>query len=280
MAGPDLHIHSTASDGTLTPRDIVQRAASLGLPAIAITDHDTVAGVAAARDAALAYGLRVIPAVELSAGVGDRGVHVLGFFIDPTDPIFERRLAALRSVRLERAERIVASLRDAGHGVSLHDVLDAAGGGAVGRAHVAHVLVSAGIASSVGDAFNRMLGKGRPHYVAKPLADVAEVVGWMAEAGGIAVVAHPSLSRIDDLLPQLIAAGIAGIEAHHGSHDVATRTRYARLASENGLIVTGGSDFHGDDAEGGPLGSAAVPPEVLDALVERHARAEALRSRS
>ncbi|MDZ4167856.1 MAG: PHP domain-containing protein [Coriobacteriia bacterium] len=270
MPGPDLHIHSNASDGALAPQEIVARAAALGLPAIAITDHDTVAGVGAALEAGRDRTLEVIPAVELSAGLDGRGMHILGYFIDSADQTLATRLTHLRSVRIDRAERIVASLQRGGLDVTLHDVLDAADGGAVGRAHIAHVLVATGHAASVSDAFDRLLGSGRPHYVPKPTGTAAEVIGWIREAGGVAVVAHPALSGIDDLIGHLASLGIVGIEAYHGSHDHETRQRYVRLAAAYGLVCTGGSDFHGDDAEGNPLGSADVPDTVLVSLRAAH----------
>lgn len=272
MSGPDLHIHSTASDGALPPAEVVCRAAHLGLPALAITDHDTVAGVDAALAAGRDLGMRVIPAVELSAGLDGRGIHILGYFIDHTDETLASRLTQLRAVRIERAERIVDSLQRAGLRVTMHDVLDAADGGAVGRAHVAQVLVAHGHAESVSDAFGRLLGSGQPHYVPKPIGTVAEVVGWIRQAGGLAVIAHPALSALDDLVSELASFGISGIEAYHASHDAITRERYVRMAAAHDLIATGGSDFHGDEAEGNPLGSADVPDAVLEELDAAHRR--------
>jgi predicted metal-dependent phosphoesterase TrpH len=266
VSGPDLHIHSTASDGTLAPAEIVARAAALGLPAIAVTDHDTVAGVGPALGAGRDLGIPIIPGVELSADVAGRSVHLLGYGIDHTSAPLLARLERLRHQRVERAERIVASLREGGLDVALRDVLGAADGGAVGRAHIAHALVNAGYAESLDDAFDRLIGTDRPHYVAKPVGDAAEVIGWIGAAGGIAVLAHPALSAADDLVPTLVAAGLAGIEAYHGRHDAPTRERYRILAAEHGLIVTGGSDFHGDEAGGTAIGSADVPEGVLDDL--------------
>lgn len=265
MRGCDLHIHSTASDGILAPAQIVERAAEAGLDAIAITDHDTVSGVAEAMAAGTRLGVRVIPAVELSAALDERGMHIIGYFIDHTDPELGERLAHLRSVRLARAERIVESLRQADLPVTLEDVLRAAEGGAVGRAHIAQVLVDTGHAATVRDAFDRLLGSGRPHYVPKPVGSVTEVLGWIRDAGGIAVVAHPALSGIDDLVPALAEAGVTGIEAYHASHDAETRARYLDLARRHGLVATGGSDFHGPSA-GNPLGSAPVPACAVDEL--------------
>lgn len=272
MPGPDLHIHSTASDGALTPAEVVARAAALGIAVIAITDHDTVAGIDEAVEAGRDLGVRVIPGVELSAGIDGRGVHVLGYHIDHTREALSVELARLRAVRIERAAHIVDSLASSGLDLSMHDVLDAADGGAVGRAHIAQVLVSAGHASSVSDAFARLLGSGRPHYVPKPVGSLAQVVGWIHDAGGVAVLAHPALSEVDDLIGSLAGHGVVGIEAYHASHDRPTRERYVALAREHGLICTGGSDFHGDQSDGNPLGSADVPDSVaadLDACRDR-----------
>lgn len=265
--GPDLHIHSTASDGTLAPRDIVDRAARQGIPAIAITDHDTVAGVEEAIAEGARRGVTVVPAVELSAGAGERGMHIIGYFIDHTDPVLLDRLERLRATRLRRAHAMVQALRDAGLAIDLADVLAAADGGAVGRAHVAQTLVRAGHATSIADAFERMLGHGRPFYVPKPVAPPATVIGWIRDAGGIAVLAHPGVSGVDDLIDRLASWGLGGIEAYHTDHDDAERERYLRRASELGLLVTGGSDFHGDDRPGGGLGSAQVPESVLGPLL-------------
>jgi predicted metal-dependent phosphoesterase TrpH len=271
MPGPDLHTHSTASDGALAPAGLVARAAGLGLPAIAITDHDTVAGVAAAIAAGAQFGIDVIAGVELSAGMGDESVHILGYFIDHTNADLLERLVELRAIRLERAERIVRALNDGGIGVSIDDVLRIADGGAVGRAHVAQLLVEQGHVGSVPDAFRQLLGSSAPYYVPKPVFSPREVIGWITAANGVAVLAHPGLSRADALIPALVAEGIIGLEAYHGAHDAEQRVHYERLAAAHGLIATGGSDFHGDDHEGGELGSADVPEGSLDALYAAHA---------
>lgn len=276
MSGPDLHLHSTASDGTCTPARLVALARAAGLPAIALTDHDSVGGIDAAIDAAAGTTLAIIPGVELSAGIGDRGIHILGYFIDHHDTTLLDRLEHLRRVRLERAERIVWALARDGYTISLDDVLGLAADGAVGRAHIAQLLVAAGYVATVSEAFKTLLGSSAPYYVPKPVSTPEEVVRWIGEAGGVAVVAHPGLSKIADLIPRLVDAGIAGIEAYHGSHDATTTEYYASLAREHGLIATGGSDFHAEDRDGASPGSANVPDHVLADLVsarERLARA-------
>jgi len=267
VLGPDLHIHSTASDGTLTPGEVVARAAALGLPAISLTDHDSVDGVGEALEAGTRLGIRIIPAVELSAGADVRSMHVLGYFIDHKDPVLGERLERLRAVRLERARRMVEALAHAGYGIAIADVLLEADGGAIGRAHVARTLVARGYVGSLPEAFDRFLSRGRPFYVPKPVAEPHDVISWIREAGGIAVLAHPGVSEVDDLIEGLVARGLAGIEAYHRDHDDAERTRYLALATRLDLLVTGGSDFHGEERPNGGLGSADVPPDVLDQLL-------------
>lgn len=271
MPGPDLHVHSTASDGALTPVELIARAERLSVPAIALTDHDTVDGVAAALEAAAQTSVTLIPGVELSAGIGDRAVHILGYHIDHTSTMLLAKLVELRAIRLERAERILSALKAGGIEIAFADVLDAADGGAVGRAHIAQQLVDSGYAESVPHAFKTMLGSSAPYYVPKPVSSPADVIGWIHAAGGVAVLAHPKLSVADDLLPVLVDAGICGIEAYHGSHDAETRAHYEGLAARFGLIATGGSDFHGDQHEGGELGSAHVPIGAVAALATAHA---------
>lgn len=266
MPGPDLHLHSSASDGAYRPAELVRRAQAAGLPAISITDHDTVAGTAEALSAAQDMPLVVISGVELSAGHGDRGMHILGYHVDHTDVRFQDRLAGLRSVRIQRAERIVYALAHDGFRITVDEVLAVADGGSVGRAHIARLLVDSGQAPSVSDAFRTLLGKSAPYFVPKPVHAPEEMLEWIAEAGGVGVLAHPGLSRVDDLIGPLVDAGLAGIEVYHPAHDAAHTARYAELAASLGLIATGGSDFHGLDRQGDAMGRADVPERVVHDL--------------
>lgn len=270
MPGPDLHLHSTASDGLLSPAELVAEAARLKLPAIALTDHDTVSGVSDAIAAADTTGVAVIPAVELSSGVDDRDLHILGYHIDHADPMLNARLSDLRAIRVERAERIVSALQRDGYSIATADVLAAASGGALGRSHIARVLIDAGHVSSVDEAFRTLLGSSAAYYVPKPVAEPAEVIGWIREAGGVAVLAHPGLAGADNLIGDLVEAGLVGLEVYHSSHDAAARSRYAHLARSFGLIATGGSDFHGSGREGADIGTADVPVHVTEALAAAH----------
>lgn len=267
----DLHVHTTASDGTLTPAETVAHAAAHGLTAIAITDHDSVEGVAEALAAAdaLESAPLVIPGVELSAVHDDRDVHVLGYFVDHTDQAFLTHLEDLRGARLRRARRIVSALTEAGYVIDLPHVLALSSGGAVGRSHVARALVEQGMVADVTDAFSRLLGRGRPFYVPKDVRTPAEAVTLVRDAGGVPVLAHPGVTGCEHLAADLVSAGLAGIEAYHSEHDDETSRRCVTLAARLGLIVTGGSDFHGPESPNGQIGGTSVPRGVLAALYQR-----------
>jgi len=264
----DLHTHSTASDGTLAPAALIAAAKDAGLDAISLCDHDSVAGTAEALSAGREYGITVIPGVELSAETGGISVHILGYFIDHTDPDLERLLGSLRDVRLERARAIVQVLAQGGYDLKLEDVLSFTDGGSVGRAHVAMALVDAGHVPTVGAAFSRMLGRGRPFYVPKPVAEPEAVIETIRGAGGLAVLAHPGVSGTGHLIAQLQDAGLEGIEAYHAQHSSDERLHYATIAAERGLIVTGGSDFHVAGEGRAKLGDGGLPAEALSALLD------------
>lgn len=264
----DLHVHTTASDGTLTPGDVVRMAGAKRLAAIAITDHDSVEGIAEALSAARQAGssTAVIPGVELSAVHDGRDVHLLGYFVDHTDEELARHLSDLRGARRARARAIVEALGAAGYAISLDDVLALSDGGAVGRSHVARALVLQGHADDVADAFRRLLGRGRPFYVPKDVRTPSEVLSVILAAGGVAVLAHPGVTGVDDLIPTLVREGLAGLEAYHPEHDEEQRDRYLELAASLHLIVTGGTDYHGASAPNPDLGTLEIPASVLHDL--------------
>jgi 3',5'-nucleoside bisphosphate phosphatase len=266
----DLHVHSTASDGTMSPAAIVADAEHLGLSAIALTDHDSVEGVAAALSAVRGDDLVVVPAVELSATAPDgRDLHILGYRVDQHDARLLTRLAELREARKQRAMAMIQSLRQGGYRLEPDDVIRLAGSGAIGRAHIARVLEQKGAVPSMGDAFRRLIGQDSPYYVPKPPVSPEECIALIRAACGIPVLAHPGVSRVDDLIGGLVAIGLAGIEVWHSEHTAADVTRYARVAELRGLLATGGSDFHGPTSSGGGkrLGSVEVPDSVLAALL-------------
>ena len=201
---------------------------------LAIADHDSVAGVAEALASAEGTALTVVPALELSAFADGHDVHMLGYFVDHEDPILLERLADMRTARLRRAEAMVSALREAGHDVTLDAVLELSDGGAVGRSHVARALVDAGHADDIRDAFERLIGRGRPFYVGKDTRGPAEAIEVIRSAGGLAVVAHPGVSRLDPLLPMMLEAGLGGIEAYHADHSPEQREHYATYARATG----------------------------------------------
>ncbi len=268
----DLHVHSTASDGVLTASQLVTLAIERNLVALSITDHDSVDAIPEALAVARGAELLIVPGVELSTLHKGRDVHILGYFVDPNDVVLREALAELREARRDRARTIVDGLRQAGYEVSLDEVLLLAEGGSVGRSHVARALVDRGHVLDIGDAFERLIGRGAPFYVAKPVADPTQVVQMIVGSGGVPVLAHPGITDIDDAIPDLVKAGLQGLEAYHAEHTPEMRQRYAALASELDLIVTGGSDFHGAHAPGAELGSVNVPEHVLPALLERAGR--------
>jgi predicted metal-dependent phosphoesterase TrpH len=263
----DLHAHSTASDGTLTPAELVRLALERGVEVLAVTDHDTVAGVVPALEAAAGTGLRVLPGVELSALYRGGGLHLLGYGFDPAASGLGVRLRALSMGREERARAILRLLAKLGAPLSWDRVAVLAQG-AVGRPHIARALVAAGYARDVSDAFHRFIGEGRPAYLPSGRLCVAEAISLVREAGGEVALAHPLLPArpldLVRLLPELRDAGLTGIEVYHSEHDAAATARLRRLVDTEGLWWTGGSDFHGPSKPDAQLGAVPVPPDVLD----------------
>ena len=263
----DLHIHSTASDGTLSPLSLVELAARNGVDIIALADHDSVSGVAAATQAGVALGVRVVPGVELSAARADQSIHILGYFVDVDDEHFRSELAALRAARLRRARTIVLALQDAGYRISLDAVLDLSRDGSVGRTHIARILVAAGHAIDVPDAFFRLLDRGMPFYRPKDLLEPRHAVKVINGAGGIAVLAHPGVSGTEDSIDELVSYGLAGIEVYHVDHSEEQKDRFAAIAASRGLLVTGGTDYHSSEALHPDLGEVGIPESDIRAFL-------------
>lgn len=243
----DLHLHTTASDGTDAPGTLVSLAAEKGFEVIAITDHDTMSGVAEAKQAGKRLGVRVISGVEISAG-GDTEVHVLGYAIRQPDKLVQV-LERMRSQRSQRMQQMVAKLNDLGIPISLSRVTGLAQE-SVGRSHLARVLVEDGVVRDVRDAFNRYLAPGRPAYVEREKLTVRQAVALIDSAGGIPVIAHPGQNHGDtfwmkERFASLKDAGLKGIEAYHMAHSQQQAITFARMAKDLGLLVTGGSDYHG-----------------------------------
>jgi predicted metal-dependent phosphoesterase TrpH len=258
----DLHVHSTASDGARAPAEVVQEAKRVGLAAIALTDHDTVAGIADASAAGAALGIRVVPGVELSAVEGDAETHILGLHLSDTRDL-EARLIGLREMRRTRAERIVQRLNELGVRIELPAVLDQSAGGAIGRPHIARAMIAEGWAVDFRDAFDRYLGNGKPAFVPKDKLPVADAIQLIHHAGGLAVLAHPASSGTRERVEAFVALGIDGLEVRHPSHTPDDAARLAALVDYFGLVPSGGSDWHGSGDGARTLGAMRIPADWL-----------------
>jgi predicted metal-dependent phosphoesterase TrpH len=246
----DLHSHSSASDGTCPPAEVMSRARAAGLDVIALTDHDTVAGHRQAR-AALPPGLTLVPGMELSCRLDGRSAHLLGYLFDPDEPGLAAECASIRSSRVDRARAMVARLAELGAPVSWEQVTAIAGGGVVGRPHIARALASSGVVASPVDAFSpQWIGTGGRAHVRRYAPDPVRAIGLVRRAGGVTVLAHPrgdarGWLASDQVIADLAAAGLTGIEVDHPDQDRAERERLRSLAADLGLVASGGSDDHG-----------------------------------
>ncbi len=272
----DLHCHTTASDGALTPTQLVERAARLALQVIAVTDHDSTEGVAEALTAGRRLGVEVIPGVEINTDVPGTEVHVLGYFVDHTDPHLRRELARLRDGRIGRAQRMAEKLAEMGAPVRFERILEIAGEGAVGRPHVAQALLEAGHVASFEQAFEQYIGRNSPAYVERLKFTPAEACALIRQAGGVPVLAHPVFFDrygavkapfdLDAMLPELIAAGLKGLEVYYPGYDVVTVAYLMAIARRYELLHTGGTDFHGVRANEPDLGGVYVPMKTVHRL--------------
>jgi hypothetical protein len=279
----DLHVHSTASDGTLTPAEIIDLALAAGLGAIAITDHDSIAGSREALLGGIPPQLGFLTGVEVSAEPppsygGPGSIHILGYGLRLDDPDLNLTLERLQNARRDRTPKIVRRLNALGIPLTLEEVLGIAADGQPGRPHIAKLLVAKGVVPDIDAAFDRYLGNGRPAYVDKYRIDAGEAIARINAAGGIPVLAHPGLLKIDndtaleELLGELMAMGLKGIEVYYPDHGPVQTRRYAELARRHGLLATGGSDFHGDiDPRvklGVGKGDLCVPYTLYQRLIE------------
>jgi predicted metal-dependent phosphoesterase TrpH len=270
-------MHSTASDGALEPGDVVRAAAATGLGAIALTDHDTIEGVAAARKVGAELGVEVIAGVELSAFESERETHLLGLHLVALD-VLDSQLASFRVARRERAEKIVATLNALSIPITLEAVLAEAGSGSIGRPHIARVMVAGGWARDIRDAFDRFLGFRKPAFVPKQTLGLADAIRMVHSAGGLAILAHPGGSGVRQWLESLAALGLDGVEVRHPGHNAEDIARIGALADHLDLVPSGGSDWHGDTTGPRVLNAMRVPEEWLRRQRERVAsRAERAR---
>ncbi len=273
MEAVDLHLHSTASDGEVSPGDVARRASKAGLAAIALTDHDTLAGVAEAADVGRAVGVRVIAGCEFSVQSWWGELHLLGYFLPHDAPELVELLATQRANRALRGEEIGRRLGDLGAPISLESVLARAGNAPVGRPHIARALVDAGKVPSLNDAFDRYLADGAPAHVAKSLPDVELITSLISRLGGVTSAAHLKERATKKTLRRLQQLGVDAVEVLHPAHDGGTVSRLRALAGELDLLKTGGSDWPGDTGSIGhrrSIGAQRVPAEWLIALERLH----------
>lgn len=277
----DLHTHSVASDGTDTPGDLVRKAAGVGLDVLAITDHDTSTGWAGAEEAAREVGITLVRGMEISTRLGRRSVHLLAYLVDPGHPPLVEALTRIIDGRNDRVPGIVAALNSHGVEVSADDVLrEASGSAAAGRPHVADAMVRKGLVADRTEAFARWLNPGRPGYVERYAASLEEMVGVVAGAGGVSVLAHPwgrsGRSVLDaEAVARLRDLGLSGVEVDHQDHGPAERDALRSLARDLDLVVTGSSDHHGLGKVDHELGVNTTAPEELERLLDLAARAAA-----
>ncbi|MNS04666.1 hypothetical protein D3C72_360500 [compost metagenome] len=274
----DLHTHTQASDGMNAPAENVRLAKQKGLAGIAITDHDTVAGISEAMEAGKRIGLDVIPGVEISTRAAGKDIHVLGYYLQYEDERLCSRLEHLRTVRETRNERILEKLNELGIPITMNEVISGLGrelgpDDSIGRPHIADVLVRKGIVADLREAFDKYLAEGAAAYISLPRVSPVEAITWIKEAGGAPVIAHPGLYGDDDLVRHITREGQpAGIEVYHSDHGPEEEGRYSDMAREYGLIMTGGSDYHGvrqGQVFHGDLGSRTVTADVLEQLQGR-----------
>ncbi len=278
----DLHVHSNKSDGTFSPAQLVQYALQKGLSAFALTDHDTVDGLSEAMQAAQGLPLSVIPGIEFSTAYEDKDIHILGLFIDWRAPAFSSALERFVASRIQRNERMCAKLREyGGIDISYDALLEAFPGAVITRAHYAKYLLSHGYVKDTAEAFSRYIGAHAPCYVPREKVTPTQAVKLILQANGVPVLAHPPLYRLSDakldaLVRELRENGLAGIEAVYSTYTAGEETHMRSLARQYGLLMTGGSDFHGSNKPDIDLGSGRgglnVPDSFLTSLNDFLAR--------
>lgn len=275
MSRIDLHLHTTHSDGSCSTREVMTFAKQAGVTALAITDHDIVAGIAEATAIGTELGIEVVPGVEISSRLGESELHILGYFLNWTDPLLAQRLSSLRDSRHTRNPKIVQRLNELGIPITYEEVRALAGTESVGRPHIARLLMEKKFVTSAKEAFDRYLANGRPAFVDRELPLPAQAVQWIREAGGVPVLAHPTWVRtsadgLRTLVRDLKVTGLGGIEVHYSTHTPSQTTEYLALAKQCDLVVTGGSDFHGvtkpDIEVGIGRGQLKVSEKLLDPL--------------
>jgi predicted metal-dependent phosphoesterase TrpH len=274
--GVDLHTHTTASDGTYAPRDLVIEAANRGVRVLAITDHDSTEGLPEAfEEAEHRRPLELLPGIEINCDVEGAEIHVLGYLMDWQAPWFQEFCREQRRERRERVHRMAERMAALGMPFDADEVFAIVKEGSAGRPHVAQVMVKRGYVKTVREAFDKYLAAGRPGHVPRKKLTPEDAVRLIRRAGGVPVFAHPGLAGRDELIPGLIAAGLMGIECYYTEHSAQQRATYLQICKDHNLVATGGSDFHGPQVRAATLGSPTVPMAAVDALRAKAALARA-----
>jgi predicted metal-dependent phosphoesterase TrpH len=268
----DLHTHTTASDGTFSPTALFAKALELKIKVLAVTDHDSTAGLEAIRPLAAPHSeIRIIPGLEMSAE-GELYCHLLAYFVDTDAPGFQERLAQFRRLRMDRIAAMTKKVNALGLSVDYERVVALAAGGSVGRPHLADALVEKGYVKTRKEAFERYLKRGGPGYISGDGPSAAECIAFIRKAKGVPVLAHPSYYTTPELLQQLVNLGLMGLEVYYPEHSPSLVKRYLEMAKGNGLVATGGSDFHGPKTQRASLACVNVPESVVEALEAARAR--------
>lgn len=270
----DLHTHTIYSDGTFSVRELLERAKKNGLNGVAITDHDTMDGILEGIEISNELDIDFIPGIEFSCTLHGTEVHILGYFLDVNNENLKDKLNKLKKVRDERNIKIISKLKERGLKISLDDVKKEAKGKIISRAHICNALMSKGIVYSKGEAFKQYLGKNAVAYVEKKDSDPIEIIKSIKEWGGISSLAHPiylseSREKIENILKELIAAGLNGLEGEYSSYSSKERKYFAKLIKKYNLIKTGGSDFHGDNRLGVDIGKSYIENEDVERFISR-----------
>jgi predicted metal-dependent phosphoesterase TrpH len=272
----DLHTHTTASDGRCTPSDLVGLAAALGVSVLSVTDHDTVAACESAGRACRARGITFVPGIEMTAVREGADIHVLGYFIDVHSRQLAAFLAGQRRIRLDRVRAMIERLGSIGIDLDAEAIVQPGIDDptrAVGRPWIARALVAGGHVPTTADAFDRFLSRGRPAFVPRAGASPEDVIALIHDTGGLASIAHPGLVGRDEWIAEFAAADVDAIESYHPDHDADATARYLTAAAQHGLLVTGGSDFHGGEEHGAAApGSVCLPRDAFDRLIAKNAQ--------
>lgn len=268
MRFADLHLHTIFSDGTYTPVELIRQSKKKGLSVIAVVDHDTVSGIEPAIESAKKAGIEVIPGIELSAEFAGLEIHILGYFIDYKNILFKNKLKDLSAIRTERIYKILAKLNGLGIKLDPKAVFNLAKDGTVGRLHIARALVNEGLVSSVKEAFKKYIGDDCPCYVCGFRFNPQEAIKFIKDFSGIPVLAHPYALNRDDLIPQFVGYGLMGIEVYYPEHTQSMINFYLNMAKKYNLLVTGGSDCHGEAKPEVKIGMIKLPYELVEKLIE------------